>query len=527
MKTRYAHRSFTLLLAMLVSLSVGATQWRGDVDGNGVVDVSDVTVLVRHVLDTRAFPQADVDGNGAVNVSDVTALVNRILNPTPATLDGYDYIWGEYSNALPEVHIDVPLANWNRLLALYDANRLTKQPVSCKVTYVRDGKRTVIDSVAMKLRGNGSRQRPEMGDSGQVHIATPYTQWRHTGLGLNFRKWVKDSRHTIKDIRKVHLRYFYHDPTYVREVYSYDLNARAGVWAAPRTTYCRVWLHVGGDDREVYLGVYQLLEPIDKEYVQNRVLKFGSDKGYLWKCGLGLASLTNVDDANFGFDDESDNEWIYELKMNEEEFDVAKQQLKNFITTMNTKQGSEFRAWIESVCDVDLLLRTYAVMVALGNWDDYWNNANNYYLYFNSKDKEHYRVFFIPYDLDNTLGSSRAVRAITDTGMQNPMNWGTYSNPLIRRLLEFGDYRKRYIDYLYELADERTGLLYYAASGERIRRWQERIEPYVFNDTGFDCYILDEPSPLSNITTYRLLDDGPNNFFRVKCYAIKAFTEDE
>ena len=53
----------------------------GDVDGNGTVNVSDVTTLVNMILGVvpKDDVRADVDGNGTVNVSDVTALINIIL----------------------------------------------------------------------------------------------------------------------------------------------------------------------------------------------------------------------------------------------------------------------------------------------------------------------------------------------------------------------------------------------------------------------------------------------------------------
>ena len=53
----------------------------GDVNGDGAVNVSDVTTLVNMILGTvTKDPQrADIDGNGSVNVSDVTALVNLLL----------------------------------------------------------------------------------------------------------------------------------------------------------------------------------------------------------------------------------------------------------------------------------------------------------------------------------------------------------------------------------------------------------------------------------------------------------------
>ena len=53
----------------------------GDVNGDGNVNVTDVTALVNMILGVveKDETAADVDGNGVVNVSDVTALVNLIL----------------------------------------------------------------------------------------------------------------------------------------------------------------------------------------------------------------------------------------------------------------------------------------------------------------------------------------------------------------------------------------------------------------------------------------------------------------
>ena len=51
----------------------------GDINGNGIVDVSDVTALVNAILNSTTDSVCDVDANGEVNVSDVTTLVNIIL----------------------------------------------------------------------------------------------------------------------------------------------------------------------------------------------------------------------------------------------------------------------------------------------------------------------------------------------------------------------------------------------------------------------------------------------------------------
>ena len=54
---------------------------KGDVNGDGKVNVSDVTALVNMILEVipRDQERGDINGDGKVNVSDVTALVNIIL----------------------------------------------------------------------------------------------------------------------------------------------------------------------------------------------------------------------------------------------------------------------------------------------------------------------------------------------------------------------------------------------------------------------------------------------------------------
>jgi hypothetical protein len=54
---------------------------RGDVNDDGQVNVSDVTVLINMILGTVTMNDAvaDVNADGQVNVSDVTALINIIL----------------------------------------------------------------------------------------------------------------------------------------------------------------------------------------------------------------------------------------------------------------------------------------------------------------------------------------------------------------------------------------------------------------------------------------------------------------
>lgn len=54
---------------------------RGDINKDGVVDVTDVTTLINAVLDGAgvSLEVGDLDGSGSIDVSDVTALINIVL----------------------------------------------------------------------------------------------------------------------------------------------------------------------------------------------------------------------------------------------------------------------------------------------------------------------------------------------------------------------------------------------------------------------------------------------------------------
>ena len=69
------------LNAMTVIFTKAEVNIKGDVNGDGRVNVTDVTTLVNMILDIvpKDEVRADVDGNGKINVSDVTALINIIL----------------------------------------------------------------------------------------------------------------------------------------------------------------------------------------------------------------------------------------------------------------------------------------------------------------------------------------------------------------------------------------------------------------------------------------------------------------
>ncbi|MBO7544551.1 MAG: CotH kinase family protein [Bacteroidales bacterium] len=428
--------------------------------------------------------------------------------------DGIDYIFDQ--NALAEFHLQFPLDEWNTLLGYYDADPNTEEYVSCDIIYKKGTETTVIPNSGVRLKGNTSRRRPE--DGSGTHV-TPGTSWNHCHFGLNFSKFVKDDAHALRSTKKLYLKWFKDDPAYAREVFCFDFMRRVGIWTAVNSWYVRLYIRVEGDASETYYGVYQVQESIDKPYLAGRADKgFLSDEGNLWKCRYG-AGLNNADESLFGIDDSSTDMPPYELKTNTKKGkDAAYAQLKDFIAKVSGKTGDSFYQWIQQVTDVDFLLKTYAANVVLGMWDDYWCNNNNYYLYFTTTDTYDYKFFFIPYDYDNTLGTS----LMMDSGRQDPLHWGNDSYPLIAKILSYPDFKAKYVAFLKEIAVSDGSPFLYGAAAARIRSWHNMINPYVSNDTGEDMSITDLPASWGNHSEYRLLIDGSNNYFRVKTATIAA-----
>ena len=434
--------------------------------------------------------------------------------------------WVFDMNVLPEIHISVTESQWNELLQAYDRNSQTTHYIHCDAEFESKGEKHTFADAGLRLRGNTSRRRPE-GNGGEMHKRNN-ADWHHCHFTLNLRKYQKDDAHELHNVRKIYLKWHKDDRAYCRELYCYDLFRRFGIWTAAYSSYCRLWIHVEGDSKPAYYGVYEMIEAIDDKFVKRRKDMFGDHKHNLWKCSYASSpadlNYNNIRNASMYYDDDSGTAYTYELKTNTENFETAKEQLIEFSRKLTTLKGEEFRSWISSVCDVELLLRTYAVNVVVGMWDDYWNNGNNYYIYFNSSDQNDYKFFFIPFDYDNTLGTSSNCGVQSDSGRQDPLNWGNTNNqPLIGKILQFDDFRKIYVDALNELCNPANDLFYYTHSIARINGWHDMIRPYVDNDTGEDCEIKDRPAGWGNIYDYRLLNENSSiNFFKVKAASIPA-----
>ena len=442
--------------------------------------------------------------------------VSQNPNPNPTT---------EIFNLadVPEIELQFSLAQWNALLTNYDQNPKNENKVIARFTYKNTSETIVLDSIGLKLRGNTSRRRPE-GDTGQPHNAAA-PDWHHCHFSIDFDKNRPAQR--FKGLSKLNLKWFKDDANYVREIYSYDLFRRFGVWTAPKASYCRVSIKVDGDAAPAYFGVYVMIESVDENYIAARAANWTASTGFMWKGGYaGAIAADFVQTTSMGVEDVKMNPanslyYAYDLKTRKDEVDPAKAQLTAFITDLNSKTGEEFNTWISGKMDIDLFLKTYATNVMLGMWDDYWVNKNNFYFYFASNGK----AYFIPYDYDNALGTSQI---IPNSGTQDPLNWGpTSGRPLVTKILAIPAYRQKYKDYIDELSNPNSDLFAAAKSMQRISGWQTMIAPFVSNATGEDMSITDQPASWGNAPFYRLSSgnsqggsNGNANYFSSRIQSI-------
>jgi len=91
---------YSLIIVTLLCSLAGYATLKGDVNGDGAVNVSDITALYNYILNGEQsfMSTSDVNADGAINSSDVTAVYNMILNGTEPqdnitkfTVNGVDF----------------------------------------------------------------------------------------------------------------------------------------------------------------------------------------------------------------------------------------------------------------------------------------------------------------------------------------------------------------------------------------------------------------------------------------------------
>ena len=179
------------------------------------------------------------------------------------------------------------------------------------------------------------------------------------------------------------------DPSKARETLSYAAYRRAGV-PAPHTALAEVTLTVPGKYDSEYLGLYTLLESVDKRFLKAH---FKNDAGLLFKPERAGA-LNHLGD-----------DWERYKEAYKPKRDATPAEQKRLIAfTKLIHQGSDeqFKKEIESYLDVDAFLRFMSMTDLLVNIDSFFILGHNYHLYLHPETK---KFHFVPWDLDRSLAN--------------------------------------------------------------------------------------------------------------------------
>lgn len=317
--------------------------------------------------------------------------------------------WVFDDTVLSEVFIIIDQDSLDQILD--PSNQLSNYEYPATFVFKKGTEADTVQNIGFRLRGNTSRSSKKK--SFKVSFNTFESGRKYYGL------------------EKMNLNGEHNDPSIIRSKISWDIFSEIGL-PAPRANHVKLYIN------DEFYGLYINVEHIDEEFVQDR---FGSNAGNLYKC-LWPAdfSFRTTNPKSYKFI--SGGRRVYDLKTNRDEDDYS--DLAFIITFFETASDTRFEREIEDYLNVDGLLRWMAVDILTGNWDNYWYNQNNFYLYNNPVDN---RFEFIPYDYDNTLGidflgqnwATRDINSWAPSGQ---------NRPLTRRILEVKEYKNRLNFYL-------------------------------------------------------------------------------
>lgn len=273
--------------------------------------------------------------------------------------------------------------------------------------------RDTLEEVGLRLRGNTSLGAQKK------------------SFKISFNEFLPGREY--QGVRKLNLRGQHNDPTMVREKLFYEVWKNAGM-PERRAAFVKLFIN------QEYRGLYTNVEELDKIWLGK---VYGPDEGNFYKC-TWPADLVYLGADQQVYKDILNNpeERAYDLKTNESEDDYSG--LVALMAALNQPVDANFPNQIRQVLNVERVLKSFAIDVATGNWDDYFYNKNNYFLYDHPTTGQ---FEFVTYDTDNTFGVDWLGK---NWATRNCLSWlpSGQARPLATKLLQVPEFKTTYIRYL-------------------------------------------------------------------------------
>lgn len=281
-----------------------------------------------------------------------------------------------------------------------------------------------LHEVGLRFKGNGS------------YMLSQSTRKRP--LKIDFNRFDQDQR--FHGLQQLNLHNNVMDPTHVRQALSYPVFQAAGI-PSPRTAFADVSLTIDGECDHEPLGLYTLVEEIDKAFLKRH---YGNSKGMLLKP-------EGTQGMEYKGEDFKDYTWFEpKSKPSEEEA----QRLIDLTRLIHKADDQQFRQEIGSMLDTDQFARFLAVNTLLANMDSFLTQVHNYYVYLPPQTK---KFEFLPWDMDLSLGAfsmSGSADQLQDLSISHPH---VGQNKLIERLLAWKEFDQVYRQHLQAVTESQFG----------------------------------------------------------------------
>ncbi len=421
---------------------------------------------------------------------------------TPEANSGNPDINPFYDDKVATARIVMPESDWQDLVK----NAFTKDYYKADFWFDDE----LVPDVAVRTKGNASLQQ------------TVFWQSDRFPLAIDFNLF--NTARSFHGMKKVHFNNGWSDPTFIRDVISYQIFAEMGV-PSPRASIVDLYVN------DHHLGVYTMAESVDKSFLARY---FSNNGGNLYKPEVSSArldwteenaytkftmfakappmpmptqqenpalsenlgggplidilNLLGDEDTALNFRSENQSmpfmnmvmptTFIEGVGLKTNQANPDHTALFKLLDVLNNEPNDTFPQEIEKVLDVDETLRFLAVSDGIVHLDNYIGIGHNTYLY-----EDNGKFTIIPWDLNMTFGTfNGGIRkdGIINYYIDEPTAGPMKRFPLANRLLSYKPYLDKYHQYMQELLD---GPMSLDVILPRIDHLVDLISPYVKADT--------------------------------------------
>ncbi|MFH2144390.1 MAG: CotH kinase family protein [Bacteroidota bacterium] len=357
-------------------------------------------------------------------------------------------------NEIREIRLYFSQPNWDDMLdSLFEAGQEERLQANISI----DGFN--YDSVGVRYKGYSSVDT--------TVVKNP--------LNIDLDCLVPDQEHF--GITKIKLSNVIHDPTFIREVLSYEIARK--YMPSSRANFAYVFVN------DTLLGLYTNVEAVNKDFTNDH---FESRNNSFFKGNPETLIYPYGSNSNLQYYDDDTASYFPYYTL---ESDYGWADLHHLIYTLNNEIDS-----IDKILNTDRALWMIAFDYSLVNLDSYIAYSQNYYLYQDNNK----RFNTILWDLNMSFGSFRFSDGsygalsggitITQAKNLNPLGILTFSvspRPLIKNLLQDPTRKRMYLAHIRTIINENF------VSGEYYTRGlelQSIIDTCVQNDTNkFYSYV--------------------------------------